>query len=79
MRAGRVYQDFQSWEECVKLRELRALKNLRHPRIVRLREMILDHNQLYFVFEFLDSNLANVRACGNSAEVSNAHFPCAWM
>lgn len=55
-----IKKDFKSWEECVKLRELRALKGLRHPRIVRLREMILDRRQLYFVFEFVDSNLAHV-------------------
>ena len=26
---------FKSWDECVKLRELKALKHLRHKRIVR--------------------------------------------
>lgn len=47
--------------ECVKLRELKALKMLRHVRIVRLKEMVLENQCLYFVFEFMDSNLADVR------------------
>jgi hypothetical protein len=46
--------------ECVKLRELKALKLLRHVRIVRLKEMVLENQCLYFVFEFMDSNLADV-------------------
>jgi serine/threonine protein kinase len=37
-----IKANFKSWDECKNLRELKALKGLRHPRIVRLREMILE-------------------------------------
>ena len=30
-----IKANFRSWDECVKLRELKALKHLRHKRIVR--------------------------------------------
>ena len=46
-----IKANFKDWSECIKLRELKALKGLRHPRIVRLREMILEKGCLYFVFE----------------------------
>jgi len=55
-----IKSNFKDWTDCVKLRELKALKALRHARIVRLREMILEHNCLYFVFDFVNSNLADV-------------------
>jgi serine/threonine protein kinase len=37
-----IKANFKSWDECKSLRELKALKNLRHQHIVRLREMILE-------------------------------------
>jgi len=39
------------------LRELKALKKLKHPNIVKLSELVRDQSLLYFVFEFCDSNL----------------------
>ena len=44
---------FQSWEECMSLREVKSLRRLSHPSIVKLREVIRENNELYFVFEYL--------------------------
>lgn len=41
-----IKANFKSWDECKNLRELKALKNLRHVHIVRLREMILEKVRL---------------------------------
>ncbi len=30
---------FYTWEECIQLREVRSLKKLSHPNIVKLREV----------------------------------------
>eukprot|EP01062_Namystynia_karyoxenos_P019120 TRINITY_DN17165_c0_g2_i1.p1 TRINITY_DN17165_c0_g2~~TRINITY_DN17165_c0_g2_i1.p1 ORF type:complete len:711 (+),score=196.00 TRINITY_DN17165_c0_g2_i1:212-2344(+) len=54
----RFKQKFYTWEECVNLREVQALRKLNHhPNIVKLREVIREHNQLYFVFEYMDGDL----------------------
>lgn len=49
----------KSWDEALKSTELAALKQLRHPFIVRLRELIrsTSDGSLYYVFEFIDSDL----------------------
>jgi serine/threonine protein kinase len=48
---------FYSWEECMNLREVTSLRKLNHPSIVKLKEVIRENDELYFVFEFLDCNL----------------------
>jgi protein kinase len=51
---------FYSWEECMQLREVQSLKALRHPHIVKLKEVIREQDHLYFVFEYLEKNLYQV-------------------
>jgi serine/threonine protein kinase len=65
---------FYNWEECLQLREIKvtcfpnifllifhqSLKKLNHPNIVKLKEVIRENDELYFVFEYLESNLYQV-------------------
>ena len=39
------------------LREVRSLRKLSHPNIVKLKEVIRENDELFFVFEYLDRNL----------------------
>eukprot|EP00928_Gymnodinium_smaydae_P007334 TRINITY_DN1264_c0_g2_i1.p1 TRINITY_DN1264_c0_g2~~TRINITY_DN1264_c0_g2_i1.p1 ORF type:complete len:641 (+),score=103.69 TRINITY_DN1264_c0_g2_i1:165-1925(+) len=50
------------WDEACKSMELQALTALRHPFIVRLRELIRSQwdGSLYYIFEFVDSDLSRV-------------------
>eukprot|EP00252_Welwitschia_mirabilis_P017871 TRINITY_DN397_c0_g1_i1.p1 TRINITY_DN397_c0_g1~~TRINITY_DN397_c0_g1_i1.p1 ORF type:complete len:425 (-),score=65.20 TRINITY_DN397_c0_g1_i1:316-1590(-) len=48
---------YYSWEECMNLREVKSLRKMNHPNIVKLKEVIREHNQLFFVFEFMECNL----------------------
>ena len=48
-------RQFFSWEECMALREVRSLRKLSHPCIVKLREVIRESNELFFIFEYLVS------------------------
>nr|XP_002124422.3 serine/threonine-protein kinase ICK [Ciona intestinalis] len=48
---------FYNWEECVNLREVKSLKKLNHANVVKLKEVIRENNQLYFVFEYMKENL----------------------
>lgn len=48
---------FYSWEECVNLREIRALRTLRHPNIIAMKEVIKKNEELFCVYEEYTENL----------------------
>ncbi|CAI5438667.1 unnamed protein product [Caenorhabditis angaria] len=53
----RMKKKFYSWEEAMSLREVKSLKKLNHPNIIKLREVIRENDILYFIFEFMQENL----------------------
>lgn len=53
----RMKKRYYNWDDCMKLREVKALKKLNHKNIVLLREVIRENNQLYLVFEHMEENL----------------------
>lgn len=53
----KMKKKFYSWDECIKLREVKSLKKLNHPNIVKLKEVIRENDELFFVFEYLDQNI----------------------
>ncbi|VDN02166.1 unnamed protein product [Thelazia callipaeda] len=53
----RMKKKFYSWDEAMALREVKSLKKLNHPNIIKLREVIREHDNLYFVFEYMQENL----------------------
>ncbi|GFH24348.1 mitogen-activated protein kinase 7 [Haematococcus lacustris] len=53
----KMKRKFYSWEECMNLREVKSLRKLNHPCIVKLKEVIRENDELFFVFEFLECNL----------------------
>ncbi|XP_063047062.1 serine/threonine-protein kinase ICK-like [Engraulis encrasicolus] len=53
----KMKKKFYSWEECMNLREVKSLKKLNHANVVKLKEVIRENDQLYFVFEYMKENL----------------------
>ncbi len=53
----KMKRKFYSWEECMALREVKSLRKLSHPSIVKLKEVIRERDELFFVFEYM------VRTC----------------
>ena len=53
----KMKKKFYSWEEAMSLREIKSLRKLNHPQIVKLKEVIRVNDDLYFVFEFMDNNV----------------------
>ena len=51
---------FKTWEESMSLPEVKALIQLKHPFIVKLNEVVREHNVLYMVFEVLDQDLGKM-------------------
>ena len=53
----KMKQTFASWDEAMALREVKSLRKLSHPNIVKLKEVIRQKDNLFFVFEFMQTNL----------------------
>ena len=51
----KMKRKFFSWEECMSLREVKSLRKLNHPCVVKLKEVIRENDELFFVFEYLVS------------------------
>jgi hypothetical protein len=48
---------FTTWDEVMNLRELKALRKLVHPNIIKLKEVIRANNELCFIFEYISQNI----------------------
>ncbi|VDD76471.1 unnamed protein product [Mesocestoides corti] len=53
----KMKKKYYSWAECLNLREVKTLKRLEHPCIIKLKEVIREKDELYFVFEYMKENL----------------------
>ena len=53
----KMKKKFYTWDEAMQLREIRSLRKLNHPNIIKLKEVIRVNDELYFVFDFLDMNI----------------------
>eukprot|EP01035_Chromulina_nebulosa_P024170 gene24170-31416_t len=53
----KMKKKFYTWEECIQLREIKSLKKLNHPNIIKLKEVIRENDELFFVFEYMEGNL----------------------
>lgn len=53
----KMKRQYFSWDECMQLREIKALKELNHENIVLLQEVIREQENLYLVFEYMEENL----------------------
>mmetsp|Transcript_31217 Transcript_31217/g.101806 ORF Transcript_31217/g.101806 Transcript_31217/m.101806 type:complete len:518 (-) Transcript_31217:28-1581(-) len=53
----KMKRKFYSWEECMALREVKSLRKLNHPNIIKLKEVIRENDELFFVFEYMELNL----------------------
>ena len=53
----RLKKKYGTWEECLQLSEVKALRKMNHPNIVKLKEVIRVVNEAYFVFEYIERDL----------------------
>ena len=54
----KIKKKFNSWDECMSLRELKSLRKLKeHENIVKLKEVMKIKDEVHFVFEFMEQNI----------------------
>lgn len=52
-----MIHEYETWDECMNLRELKSLRKLIHPNIIKLKEVFRVKKQLSFVFEFGEQSI----------------------
>jgi serine/threonine protein kinase len=53
----KLKRKYSTWDECLQLAEVKALRKLMHPNIIKLKELIRHNTDAYFVFEYIDKDL----------------------
>uniref|UniRef100_A0A0D9VMG4 Protein kinase domain-containing protein n=1 Tax=Leersia perrieri TaxID=77586 RepID=A0A0D9VMG4_9ORYZ len=53
----KMKRKYYSFEECMRLREVKSLRRMNHPNIVKLKEVIRENDILYFIMEYMECNL----------------------
>lgn len=72
----RMKQKYYSWDECIKLPEVQALRKLHaHPNVIKLKEVLRERNELFFVFEFMDGDLLGVIRAAKASPPLNPQMP----
>ncbi|XP_042514921.1 serine/threonine-protein kinase MHK-like isoform X1 [Macadamia integrifolia] len=56
----KMKRKFYFWEECKSLSEVKALRKLNHPNIVKLKEIVWENHELFFIFEYMEYNLYQI-------------------
>ncbi|CAN1269446.1 Serine/threonine-protein kinase MHK [Linum perenne] len=56
----KMKRKFYFWEECMNLREVKVLQRLSHPNIIKLKEVVRENNELFFIFEYMEHNLYQI-------------------
>jgi protein kinase len=53
----KLKRKYSTWDECLQLPEVKALRKLMHPNIIKLKELIRHNTEAYFVFEYIDRDV----------------------
>ncbi|XP_071701033.1 serine/threonine-protein kinase MHK-like isoform X2 [Rutidosis leptorrhynchoides] len=56
----KMKRKYYVWEECVNLREVKCLRKLNHSNIIKLKEIVRENNELFFIFEYMEHNLYHI-------------------
>ncbi|KAK1307406.1 Cyclin-dependent kinase F-3 [Acorus calamus] len=56
----KMKRKFYFWEECMNLREVKSLRKMNHPNIVKLKEIVQENYELFFIFEYMEYNLYQI-------------------
>jgi protein kinase len=70
----KMKQRYASFDECLQLKEVKSLRKMKHPNVVRLLQVFRENEYLYLVFELLGKSLLktiNERVSYPESEIRN--------
>ncbi|KAE9460911.1 hypothetical protein C3L33_07260, partial [Rhododendron williamsianum] len=71
----KMKRKFYSWEECMNLREVKSLRKLNHPNIIKLKEIVRENDELFFIFDYMNllvtKDVIKIADFGLAREVSS--------
>jgi len=53
----KMKRKYKNWDECMALREVKSLRKMNHPNLVKLKEVLQVKDELMLVFEYVDLNI----------------------
>jgi male germ cell-associated kinase len=53
-------KQYENWEEAMSLREIKVLRRLNHPNVVKLKEVIRERNDLFLIFEYVNGTVLDL-------------------
>jgi serine/threonine protein kinase len=56
----KLKRTFNTWDECMSLREIKMLRKLNHPNVIKLKEVIREQNSLYLIFEHVNGTVLDL-------------------
>ena len=56
----KMKRKFETWDECMTLREIKSLRRLNHPNIVKLKEVIRARSELFLIFELINGTVLDL-------------------
>ena len=72
----RMKRKFYSWDEALRLREVLALRKLKHPAIVKLKEVVREQDEVFLIFEYMVRPCKPGLSCMRPAQHGLA---CTWL
>ena len=51
---------FSTWKECLELWELKTLRKLSHPSIIKLKQVVRLKEQVFLIFEYMEQSLSKL-------------------
>lgn len=53
----KMKRKFYFWEEYWRLREIKVLRKLNHPNVIKLKEVVKENDEVFLIFEHMNFNL----------------------
>ena len=57
MAIKKLKKKYGTWEECLQLAEVKAMRKISHPNVIKMKELIRVVNDAYLIFEYEERDL----------------------
>lgn len=53
----KLKKKYGTWEECLQLSQVKALRKIVHPNVIKLKELVRVMNDAYLIFEYYEKDV----------------------